>query len=195
MNREKELRYLSIEKLETRKTEDDKMTISGYVVQFNKRSKVMWDFVEVVAKGAFRESLKNNVIKALWNHDSNLVLGSTKNSTLRLLEDDFGLRFELDLPNTNWGRDAWESVRRGDVDGVSFGFFVIEDNWEYLKDEDLYQRTLLNVDLFEISPTPFPAYGDSQVSCRSFEEFKTSIEQQNKNELNKRKMMLELDLF
>ncbi|WP_252187865.1 HK97 family phage prohead protease [Anaeromonas frigoriresistens] len=196
MSKQKETRYISIEKLETRATEEDnKLSISGYVVQFNKRSKVMWDFVEVVAKGAFRNSLKENVIKALWNHNHDYVLGSTKNSTLKLREDDYGLKFELDLPSNTWGKDCYESVSRGDVDGVSFGFFVREDEWEYIDDEDLYKRTLLEVDLFEISPTPFPAYEDSQASCRSFENFKTELEEKENKELRKRKLSLELDLI
>nr|WP_236871308.1 HK97 family phage prohead protease [Brevibacillus laterosporus] len=63
------------------------------------------------------------------------MLGSTKNETLRLYEDDIGLRFELDLPNNTWGKDAYESIQRGDVDGVSFGFHVRKDAWTYQKNE------------------------------------------------------------
>jgi len=196
MSREKETRYINIEKLETRELqEDNKMQITGYVVQFNKRSEVIWDFVEVVAKGAFRNSLRDNVIKALWNHNHDYVLGSTKNATLRLKEDEFGLKFELDLPNNSWGKDCYESVNRGDVDGVSFGFYVVDENWEYIESEDLYLRTLLEIDLFEISPTPFPAYPDSKANCRSFEDYKAEVEQKENKEIRKRKLMLELDLI
>ena len=148
------------------------MAIKGYVVKFNDRSQLLYDeWYERVAKGAFAKSLEQNTIKALWNHNSDIVLGSTKSRTLQLVEDDIGLRFELELPNSSQAKDIYESIKRGDVDGVSFGFYVREngDKWEYLKEEDIYERTLLDIDLIEISPTPFPAYPTSEVGKRSLE--------------------------
>ncbi len=91
---------------------------------------------------------------------------------MRIKEDDIGLYFELDLPDTETGKNAYESITRGDVDGVSFGFNVRADKWEYLKDDDIYERTLLDIDLVEISPTPFPAYQTSEVSKRRLQELK-----------------------
>lgn len=195
--RNKEVRYLTKD-FEIRAREDGTKTVSGYVVKFNKRSHLIYgEFYEKVAKGAFTRSLQQNTIKALWNHRSDFVLGSTGSGTLRLEEDDIGLRFELDLPNSSWGNDAYESIQRGDVDGVSFGFFVREDNWEFLKDEDLYERTLLDVDMHEISPTPFPAYPDSEIGKRSIEGIPDTKEERRKRqeqEQLKRKLMLELEL-
>lgn len=135
------------------------------------------------------------MIKAFWNHRSDFVLGSTKPGTLRLLEDDVGLSFEIDLPNNTWGNDAYESVRRGDVDGVSFGFYVRSngDAWEYIKEEDVYIRTLLDINLFEVSPTPFPAYLDSEVDQRSIDQLGITSKEQRKNE--KEKLLLEIDLL
>ncbi|MGQ7276632.1 HK97 family phage prohead protease [Brevibacillus thermoruber] len=193
----KEMRCLAKD-IEIRAQEDGTKTVSGYVVKFNKRSHLIWgEFYEKVAKGAFAKSLEENTIKALWNHRSDYVLGSTKNGTLRLEEDDIGLRFELDLPHNSWGNDAFESIQRGDTDGVSFGFVVRNDNWEYLKDEDVYERTLLDVDLIEISPTPFPAYPDSEVGKRSMEGLPDTKEERAKRkeqEIHKRKLLLELEL-
>ncbi|MDN4093568.1 HK97 family phage prohead protease [Brevibacillus agri] len=193
----KEIRYLTKD-FEIRAKEDGTKTVTGYVVKFNKRSQLIWgEFYEKVAKGAFSKSLEENTIKALWNHRSDYILGSTKNGTLRLEEDDIGLRFELDLPNNTWGNDAYESIQRGDTDGVSFGFVVRNDNWEYIKDEDVYERTLLDVDLFEISPTPFPAYPDSEVGKRSMEGIPDTKEERHKRkeqEIHKRKLLLELEL-
>ncbi|WP_141706112.1 HK97 family phage prohead protease [Caloranaerobacter ferrireducens] len=193
----KEIRSFIIDKLEIRKSDDNNsMTVAGYVTKFNTRSKLIWgEFYEKVAKGAFARSLEENIIKALWNHRSDFVLGSTKNGTLRLKEDDVGLYFELDLPNSTWGKDAYESIKRGDVDGVSFGFYVRKDKWEYIKEEDVYERTLLDVDLFEISPTPFPAYPESEVAKRSLEEFKKEIKNEKDLDLRKRKLSLELELI
>lgn len=168
----KEIRYIPAMSLEVRNSSDDVMAIKGYVVKFNDRSQLLYDeWYERVAKGAFAKSLEQNTIKALWNHNSDIVLGSTKSRTLQLVEDDIGLRFELELPNSSQAKDIYESIKRGDVDGVSFGFYVREngDKWEYLKEEDIYERTLLDIDLIEISPTPFPAYPTSEVGKRSLE--------------------------
>ncbi|MEK4492967.1 HK97 family phage prohead protease [Paenibacillus sp. FSL L8-0493] len=196
---EKVIRYLPA-KIEVRSTEGEgksqTQTIGGYVVKFNQRSQLIWgEFYERVAKGAFSRSLSENVIKAFWNHRSDFVLGSTKPGTLRLLEDDVGLSFEIDLPNNTWGNDAYESVRRGDVDGVSFGFYVRSngDAWEYIKEEDVYIRTLLDINLFEVSPTPFPAYLDSEVDQRSIDQLGITSKEQRKNE--KEKLLLEIDLL
>ncbi|MEK4062191.1 MULTISPECIES: HK97 family phage prohead protease [unclassified Paenibacillus] len=196
---EKVIRYLPA-KIEVRSTEGEgesqTQTIGGYVVKFNQRSQLIWgEFYERVAKGAFSRSLQENVIKAFWNHRSDFVLGSTKPGTLRLLEDDVGLSFEIDLPNNTWGNDAYESVRRGDVDGVSFGFYVRSngDAWEYIKEEDVYIRTLLDINLFEVSPTPFPAYLDSEVDQRSIDKLGITSKEQRKFE--KEKLLLEIDLL
>lgn len=193
---EKEVRYLHADKIEIRSgtEEGEPLGISGYVVKFNQRSQLIWgEFYERVAKGAFIRSLQENTIKALWNHRSDFVLGSSKNSTLRLYEDNTGLRFEIDLPNSTWGRDAFESIQRGDVDGMSFGFNVRQDAWQYLKDEDIYERTLLDVNLFEVSPTPFPAYPDSEVDQRSIDGLGIKTKEQRKAE--KEKLLLEIDLL
>jgi uncharacterized protein len=193
----KEIRCL-VKDFEIRAKEDGTKTVAGYVVKFNKRSHlILGEFYEKVRRGAFAKSLRENTIKALWNHRSDYVLGSTKNGTLRLEEDDTGLRFELDLPNNTWGNDVYESIQRGDTDGVSFGFVVRNDMWEYIKDEDVYERTLLDVDLIEISPTPFPAYPDSEVGKRSMEGLPDTKEERAKRkeqEIHKRKLLLELEL-
>lgn len=171
----KEIRYIPTTDIHIREnpTNSETMAIQGYVVKFNERSHLLYDeWYERVAKGAFAKSLEENTIKALWNHNSDIVLGSTKSRTLELVEDEIGLRFDLELPNSSQARDIYESIKRGDVDGVSFGFYIRDngDKWEYLKDEDVYERTLLDIDLIEISPTPFPAYPSSEVGKRSLQE-------------------------
>lgn len=171
---DKELRYLQIQNMEVRnKSDTNEKIVVGYVVKFNERSQLIYnEFYEKVSKGAFAKSIEQNTIKALWDHNTNLVLGSTRAGTLKIEEDDIGLKFEIILPNTETGRNAFESIQRGDVDGVSFGFYVRNDNWEYLKDEDIYERTLLDIDLYEISPTPFPAYETSEVAKRTIKNLK-----------------------
>ena len=91
----KEIRYIPAMEISIREDpkDNDVMAIKGYVVKFNERSHLLYDeWYERVAKGAFAKSLEENTIKALWNHNSDIVLGSTKSKTLKLEEDDIGLR-------------------------------------------------------------------------------------------------------
>jgi HK97 family phage prohead protease len=155
---------------EVRETADG-MTLTGYAARFNEPSEPL-PFIERIAPGAFKRSLRaKNDIKLLWNHDSSSVLGSTRSGTLRLYEDEMGLRVEADLPDTQAGRDAKVLIQRGDVTGFSFGFTVPAngDSWN----SEGTERTLKSVRLLEVSTgVAFPAYpstnGTAQV--RSLED-------------------------
>ncbi len=160
-----ETRQYPVMELEARSDEDGKRVITGYAARFGERSKLLYGFVEVIAKGAFAEALQTQNVRACWNHNWDHVLGSTKSGTLRLWEDDIGLRFALEMPDTTMGRDAYESIRRGDVDGMSFRFYARKEQWDESQDPPV--RTLLQVDISEISPTPIPAYNSTSVHVRS----------------------------
>ena len=161
---------------EVRETPDG-MTLTGYAARFNEPSEPL-PFIERIAPGAFKRSLRaKNDIKLLWNHSSSDVLGSTRAGTLRLAEDEMGLRVEADLPDTQAGRDAKVLIQRGDVTGFSFGFTVPPngDTWN----ADGTERTLKSVRLLEVSTgVAFPAYpttnGTAQV--RSLEEITMAAE-------------------
>lgn len=163
-----ERRNFPIIDLEVR-AENDKHLIRGYAAVFEKLSVPLGGFKEKIRKGAFAESLSKNNVKALWNHNSDFPLGSTNGGTLKLEEDEKGLLFELELPDNSWGRDAKIAIERKDVDGVSFGFTVKKDSWNN-ENPDEAIRTLEDVELIEVSPTPFPAYPATNVSARSVEE-------------------------
>jgi HK97 family phage prohead protease len=160
---------------EVRETPDG-MTLTGYAARFNEPSEPL-PFIERIAPGAFKRSLRaKNDIKLLWNHDSSSVLGSTRSGTLRLAEDERGLRVEADLPDTQAGRDAKVLIQRGDVTGFSFGFTVPAngDTWN----SDGTERTLKSVRLLEVSTgVAFPAYpstnGTAQV--RSLEDIVMAV--------------------
>lgn len=146
--------------------DDTVRSISGYAARFEKLSVDLGGFREKIAPGAFSGSLKRDVV-ALWSHNIDIVLGRRSNNTLTLEEDESGLRFSLELPDTQAGRDAFTSIKRKDVRGMSFGFSVPPkgDDWEVQNDKSLI-RTLRKVDLFEVSPTAFPAYPQTSVSAR-----------------------------
>ena len=90
------------------------------------------------------------------------MLGRTKNGTLHLEEDERGLRFDVELPNTSVARDLSESIKRGDINQCSFGFIPIEETWDYSSEPAL--RTISEVQLYEISVVSIPAYDDTEVA-------------------------------
>ena len=126
----------------------------------------MWGFREQVAPGAFADTLAaGDDVRALFNHDPNIILGRTKSGTLRLAEDDTGLYVEIDPPDTEQARALVAGIERGDVDQMSFGFAVIMDKWSIDANEQ-YVRTLEQVKLYDVSPVVYPAYPDTSVSVR-----------------------------
>lgn len=169
-----ETRELVTNGIEIREDEDGNRTISGYAVKWEMKSNVLgyWrKFREQFKKGAFTKSLESDDQRFLWSHNTSQVLGRTKNKTLRLKEDDVGLHFELDLPNTTLGNDTYETIKRGDVDGVSFGFIMLDDEMDE-PDDDLPLRTVKKAKLLEVSAVAFPAYPDSEVSARGYDRMK-----------------------
>ena len=103
--------------------EETSPKIVGYAAVFDTLSGDLGGFREKIARGAFADSLANNdEVHALYNHDSNILLGRRGAGTLRLLEDDHGLRIEIDPPNTTDGNNVVELLRRGDLASMSFGF-------------------------------------------------------------------------
>lgn len=140
----------------------------GYAAVFNKPSHDLGGFREVILPGAFTRTLATSEnVRALYNHDTGQVLGRVGAGTLRLAEDEIGLRFELDLPPTTYARDLAALVERGDVAGCSFAFRVRPggETWEQRDGQDV--RILSALDLDEITVTANPAYPDTSVAKRN----------------------------
>lgn len=160
----KEIRFVQIEDIETRE-DGDKRYLSGYANKWEKLSENLGGFQEKFQKGAFSKSLMKRKVMAFWNHNDDIVLGNTESKTLTISEDDRGLKFELELPDTQAARDARILIKRGDVTGMSFAFRATVDEWD--ESGKVVVRTVKEADLFEISPTPLPAYNSSTVKARS----------------------------
>lgn len=182
MTMEMERRQVITEKIEIRAAgEETKKTIGGYAVKYNSPTLIRdrWgdEWLEEMAPGAFDKSLQQKNQKALWNHDTSKPLGSVASGTLRFNSDITGLNYDVDVPNNSWGNDAYESVQRGDVDGSSFGFICLDDVWSKVQYEgrEIYKRSIVEAELFEVSPCTFPAYDSSEISCRSLETFKNDL--------------------
>jgi HK97 family phage prohead protease len=148
------------------------MTFSGYAAVFNSDSEPL-PFIERIMPGAFAKSLKSrNNIRMYMNHDSSMLLGTTKSKTVRLVEDSKGLYVDADLPDTSVGRDLSVLMQRGDVDSMSFGFTVPQggDRWS----DDGSRRELKQIRLYEVSVvTGFPAYAATSAQVRSFDALAT----------------------
>ena len=192
----KEIRALPVA-LEVRASgADGKRTIAGYI-DYNSPSDGLTDrwgdrFIEELAPGCFDGSLATREVVGLWSHDTAQVLGNTRSKTLRVTSNNDRLSFELDLPDTQAGNDAWEIIQRGDVSGLSFGMVVKNDKWSDV-DQDgqtIYKRTVIEADLYEVSPIAFPAYPSAEVACRSLEEYKADA-----IELRKKLLAIELELL
>lgn len=144
--------------------------IRGYAAKFEKLSVDLGGFREVISKGAFAKSLKRDIV-ALWSHNTDIVLGRMSNGTLKAEEDDVGLRFELQLGEDVWSQYAYQKIVRKDVRGMSFGFRIPTNGYEWLLDDAKKRlRRLVEIDLHELSPTVFPAYPATSVNVRSIED-------------------------
>ena len=164
-----ETRRLTVNDFEVRQgPAGDGMSFSGYAAVFNSDSEPL-PFIERIMPGAFRKSLKSrNNIRMYLNHDSSMLLATSRAKTLRLMEDERGLKVEADLPDTTIGRDLSTLIQRGDVDSMSFGFSVPPkgDSWS----DDGSVRELKEVRLYEVSVvTGFPAYQATSASVRSLD--------------------------
>lgn len=148
--------------------ESTEPAIDGYASVFDSWSEELGGnqpFRERVVKGAFEETIQNDDIRALFNHDPNYVLGRNKAGTLTLEEDDKGLHVRITPPDTQWAKDLLVSIKRGDITQMSFGFTVILDRWNYEDNTDV--RELLKVKLYDVSPVTFPAYTQTECGIRS----------------------------
>ena len=170
--------------IEVREDKESRI-IKGYAAKFDKLSKNLGWFREKIDKNAFDEADMNDVV-AVLNHDFNILYARTLSGTLKLSVDDEGLLYEFDSPNSSAGNDLVEMINRKDISSSSFQFIVSEDKWE--QDDELGEvRTILKVKrLIDVSPVTFPAYPDTTVAKRSFDESKQ--EDTDKDEMTERKI-------
>jgi HK97 family phage prohead protease len=134
--------------------------IAGHAAVFNRTSQNLGGFVEEVAPGAFTKTIQEADVRGLINHDVNILLGRNRASTLTLVEDNIGLAYEIDPPDTTVARDWMALLERGDISQSSFSFRVIDVEWGLTAD-DFPKRTLKELALYDVGPVTFPAYLDA----------------------------------
>lgn len=174
MNRRPEMKTneITLRSLRPNKTQfqtrddGDKFVIEGYFAVFNSNYDIFDGLSESIAPEAFDNTL-NNDIRALINHDTTLVVGRTKAGTLELRTDNFGLFGRISInPKDLDAVNAYERVKRGDVDQCSIGFNIIREESEVRPDGAVHW-TIRELELFEVSICTFPAYEETEIQARS----------------------------
>lgn len=184
--REKAIRDFRTKFTITRAEEDAaEKVIEGYFALYDQETELFQNSFEIISKGAFDKTI-NNDIRALWNHNTQYVLGRSKNGSLQLRADEKGLYATIKLPNTQYAQDLYELVQRGDIDQASFGFNILDEDLEELSNG--YRWRIKNIDLHEISVVTFPQYENTSVQARSkqIEQLEERKLQEKKNALSKR---------
>ncbi len=148
--------------------DDGALVLAGYAALYDTETVIGGMFREAIAPGAFAEAVGRDDVRALFNHDPNVVLGRTAAGTLRLWADDLGLRYEvlLDALNPDHVR-MHRMVARGDVTQSSFGFEVVAQEWRDTgKAGTLPLRVIRSAKLYDVSPVTYPAYAQTTVTSR-----------------------------
>lgn len=182
-------------------------TIRGYAAKFNTLSeamplvrdgKMVGTFREQLLPGCFASAIPVSDVRSLFNHDPNLILGRTLAGTLRIKEDDVGLAFENDPPDTSYSRDLQVSMQRGDISQCSFAFNVADKGDSWVRDSegsDTFIRSIHSISrLYDASPVTYPAYVDTNCALRSMCENFLDVEtEQRKLEIEEEKNSLEIE--
>lgn len=196
MTTQREIRILDGLHVEFRaEGEAKKPVLAGYAAVFDTETDIAGMFREKIARGAFSDALKSSDVHALFNHDENVVLGRAKAGTLRLSEDDHGLKVEIDPPDTQDARDLITKMERGDVDQMSFAFSMRDgiEIWDMTEEPPL--RTIDQVgELFDVSVVTRGAYPTTEVAVRSLEQHKADLRKQQNSDAWRIRMRRKMDL-
>lgn len=175
-------------KVQLVKRDGEKPTLTGYGAVFYKDGDPatqyqLWsDTFERIMPGAFDRALREDDVRSLFNHDSNIILGRNRAGTLKLSVDEKGLKYDVTPPDTQLCRDqVLTPIDRGDVSGSSFMFVPLRTVWvEEVRDgKTIYLRQVEEVQLWEVGPVVFPAYEGTTTGLRAsgeLTELKASLE-------------------
>lgn len=166
----KDLQHRAANSFEFETRDNSELKVTGIAAPFNSDSVDFGYYVERYAPGCFKRTLQEKPdVFALRDHDTGLVVGRTISNDLKLWEDDRGLNYEFVPPDTTMGQDLGKDIRARRITSCSIGFIVREEKWQ-VTDDKTYIRTLLDVDLWEMSFVAWPAYPETTAESRSIFE-------------------------
>lgn len=152
------------------RAESESRKLGGYALKFNTLSQNLGGFVETIAPGALTKTLSDGgEVLCRYQHEDEFLLGRTSSGTLRLTLDEIGLLYEVDLPDTDYGRNLAVLAERDDVRFSSFAFRTISDEWSQT-DQGYTLRTLKEIQLVDVAPVVQPAYLDTSTGLRHLAE-------------------------
>lgn len=178
---------------EIRMTEDGEIRVAGHAAVFNQRADIGGWFTEEFAPGAFSNAIGRDDVVFLVNHDG-LPLARTRSGTLRLSEDDEGLRVESVLDANDPDVQAIHvKMQRGDLDKMSIAFMAERQEWqENDETDDIPHRTILEARLYDVSVVTYPAYDGTDIGLRALKEHQAQRSRQNFNAVRRRKAKLRM---
>ena len=164
-------------------SEDDAQDyVEGIGIVYDTEVEIWPGFFEKIRSGALSDSLKDgSVKKSFFNHNPSFVLSTTESDpALELKDESDGLRFKSPIPDTTYGNDLRENLKRKNVRGASFSFDVDKEGEIITVDEKgNWHREITKATLYEIGPVTNPAYESTEVSLRSVENIVKEIKQRN----------------
>lgn len=173
MNDNIEFRYLTDSQIDTSvDSATSTPKFRGYAAIYNSLSHDLGGFKEVIRPGAFRNAIDSGKeIYACVDHDKSKMLGLLSNGSLALKEDERGLYFESNIPDTSYARDAQAQLRAGFFKGASFGFYPKSSKGTFRREGGNVIHELTDIDCFDVSVVFTPAYPATSVSMRSYEDW------------------------
>lgn len=146
--------------------------LEGQPIVYNSRTDLgLYD--EIIEVGALKNTNLKDV-RFLVNHDFNMIplarsRNNTKNSTMQMTVNDEGMniRVNLDVEGNSKAKELYSAVKRGDISGMSFAFYIDQEEWEDLKTEHPTRRIKSISEIFEVSAVTFPAYEETNISARN----------------------------
>lgn len=171
--REKEIKHeirqlpIDVAHLRAEKRESGEMIAEGIAIVYDQIT-IIWGDEEVIARGAAAESIENDDIRAVWNHNNAIVLGRKKSGTLEIWEEKDGVHVRIHFPDSEEGRSKFKSIERGDVSQMSFAFDVIEGEWNVREEDEktIWTRRIIKLKIYEVSPVTFPQYEETAIEAR-----------------------------
>jgi HK97 family phage prohead protease len=138
---------------------DTLTTLSGYAL--------VWNVLSSDRGGYFVRLLPGSATFlsptfALFNHDYGAPLARNDDGTLRITEDDYGVKVEIDVPNTTLGRDLQTLIARQTIRGMSFAMVPGGDS-ETSTEDGREIITFSKFEADEVTITAIPAFDETSI--------------------------------